>query len=316
MIYLQVKAKSGLHAGAVWQLSGGQVSLGAASTSDVFLCDPEVPDSLITFKRLGRRFEVHNKDPQVRLVSSESKKVEQAIFPSQLVYLDFRHIQLEIQVINAAHSMVAMLRDHSTRSIHHMVQLIRGIGAKALVALLFIIGLLLTTMILFFGTAGVAKSQVKPVEKSDSAQAPKHMQNKPAPLPLDAQMAKVLADEVSVFADRIAVQGLEIVVNSNQVSVSGEVSRVQMSRFEQELARYASDYGAMVDIRAQMSLTQEQRRVDSIEIEQIILGSQPLLILRDGARVYLGGSYNGVELTAVNSEKVVFKGETQYEVTL
>jgi len=53
---LQVKAKSGLHAGAVWNLSKSFVTLGGSARADIFLCDPEIPDSLITLSRYGRRY--------------------------------------------------------------------------------------------------------------------------------------------------------------------------------------------------------------------------------------------------------------------
>ena len=67
MIHIQVKAKSGLHAGAVWRLDNSLVSLGANSQSDVFLCDPEIPDTLITLRKSGRRFNIETLHSEARL---------------------------------------------------------------------------------------------------------------------------------------------------------------------------------------------------------------------------------------------------------
>lgn len=65
-----------------------------------------------------------------------------------------------------------------------------------------------------------------------------------------------------------------------------------------------------------MNFTDEQIKVDSIEVEQIVLGRAPAVVLRDGAMLFEGGSYNGLTISSIGMNKVVFKGVATYEVPL
>lgn len=312
MIHIQVKAKSGLHAGAVWRLNNSLVSLGANSQSDVFLCDPEIPDTLITLRKSGRRFNIETLHSEARLTAPDQKKVDNTLFPSQLLTLDFKHIQIELQIVNGTSGLMSSLNDGVARTLHQLVQLLRGIGARAIVALLFIIGLLLSTVVLFFGTAGVVKSEASVIKKPDLNNTYKL---KPLST-LESRMAENVANEINDFAIRASTNQLSVTVDDDRVDIDAELSRAQSIGFEKLLDRLVIDYGEKVDIRARLALTEEQRRIDEIAIEQVVLGSRPVVILRDGARLYVGGQYQGVNLLSVDSRKVVFQGETVYEVVL
>jgi hypothetical protein len=312
MIHIQVKAKSGLHAGAVWRLDNSLVSLGANSQSDVFLCDPEIPDTLITLRKSGRRFNIETLHSEARLTAPDQKKVDNTLFPSQLLTLDFKHIQIELQIVNGTSGLMSSLNDGFARTLHQLVQLLRGIGARAIVALLFIIGLLLTTVVLFFGTAGVVKSEASVIKKPNLNNTYKL---KPLST-LESRMAENVANEINDFAIRASTNQLSVTVDDDRVDIDAELSRAQSIGFEKLLDRLVIDYGEKVDIRARLALTEEQRRIDEIAIEQVVLGSRPVVILRDGARLYVGGQYQGVNLLSVDSRKVVFQGETVYEVVL
>ncbi|WP_394673148.1 hypothetical protein [Limnobacter sp.] len=312
MIHIQVKAKSGLHAGAVWRLDNSLVSLGANSQSDVFLCDPEIPDTLITLRKSGRRFNIETLHSEARLTAPDQKKVDNTLFPSQLLTLDFKHIQIELQIVNGTSGLMSSLNDGFARTLHQLVQLLRGIGARAIVALLFIIGLLLTTVVLFFGTAGVVKSEASVIKKPNLNNTYKL---KPLST-LESRMAENVANEINDFAIRASTNQLSVKVDDDRVDIDAELSRAQSIGFEKLLNRLVIDYGEKVDIRARLALTEEQRRIDEIAIEQVVLGSRPVVILRDGARLYVGGRYQGVNLLSVDSRKVVFQGETVYEVVL
>ncbi|VWX34807.1 conserved hypothetical protein [Limnobacter sp. 130] len=312
MIHIQVKAKSGLHAGAVWRLDNSLVSLGANSQSDVFLCDPEIPDTLITLRKSGRRFNIETLHSEARLTAPDQKKVDNTLFPSQLLTLDFKHIQIELQIVNGTSGLMSSLNDGFARTLHQLVQLLRGIGARAIVALLFIIGLLLTTVVLFFGTAGVVKSEASVIKKPNLNNTYKL---KPLST-LESRMAENVANEINDFAIRASTNQLSVNVDDDRVDIDAELSRAQSIKFEKLLDRLVIDYGEKVDIRARLALTEEQRRIDEIAIEQVVLGSRPVVILRDGARLYVGGQYQGVNLLSVDSRKVVFQGEAVYEVVL
>ena len=98
MIYTIVKAKSGLHAGATWRLDKSLLTMGASSKADVFLCDPDVPDILLSLRKMGRRIRIDTLHADARLKSADEREINEVLFPSQVVSLDYRHIQLEIQI--------------------------------------------------------------------------------------------------------------------------------------------------------------------------------------------------------------------------
>lgn len=313
MIHIQVKAKSGLHAGATWKLDNSNVTLGANSHADVFLCDPDIPDTLLTLQKRGRRYNIENLYPEARLSAPDQRKIDNILFPSQLLTLDFKHIQLELMVVNGTSSMMSALNDSFSRTLYNIVQLLRGIGARAIVALLFVIGLLLTTVVLFFGTAGVVKSEASVIEKPDL----KKDTYRAAPLgALETRMAKNVAIELNNFAEQISNNQMKVTTDGTQVNADVVLSRAQAVGFERLLTRLAVDYGSQVQIAAKLELSEEQLRVDQIEIEQVVLGNRPVVVLRDGVRLYVGGTYQGVNLTSINSNKLVFQGDATYEVML
>lgn len=251
MIHIQVKAKSGLHAGAVWRLNNSLVSLGANSQSDVFLCDPEIPDTLITLRKSGRRFNIETLHSEARLTAPDQKKVDNTLFPSQLLTLDFKHIQIELQIVNGTSGLMSSLNDGVAKTLHQLVQLLRGIGARAIVALLFIIGLLLTTVVLFFGTAGVVKSEASVIKKPDLNNTYKL---KPLST-LESRMAENVANEINDFAIRASTNQLSVTVDDDRVDIDAELSRAQSIGFEKLLDRLVIDYGEKVDTSKTMTTT-------------------------------------------------------------
>lgn len=310
MIHIQVKAKSGLHAGALWRFDQSILTLGAHPQADVFLCDPEMPDNLITLRKIGRRYEIESMNNEARLTSPDMKKVEATLFPSQLLTLDFRHVQLELEVQNASYGITSSMRDNMSRGLYRVVQFLRGLGARAIVAFLFLVSLVITTAILFFGTAGVVKSQASIPVKKAALQKPSDV------VPIPARMVKNIAQEFNELAQRLNTAAIRIEAKSNQISLDAELSRSQAVEFERLLVQVAQDYGTQVQIQAQVRLSKEQTTIDQIQVEQVVLGSKPVIVLRDGERLYLGGDYNGVKLVGIQSDKVVFQGNSLYEVYL
>lgn len=310
MMQLQIKAKSGLHAGAVWNLTKAFVTLGASSRADVFLCDPEIPDSLITLSRYGRRYVIEGMDPGAKLLSADNSKVENTLFPSQTVTLDYRHIQLDMTLITVSHSIASRMGESSFHMMHTFLRFLQGLGARAIVAFLFIVCLLMTSLILFFGTAGVAKTQASVLGKK-GLQA-----ERAAEVPIGVTMAINVLRDLELFAQQLDTKGISAERQENRIQINAELSRVQGIALERQLSAYARDYGNFVELNAALKFTDEQLKVDAIDVEQIVLGRAPAVVLRDGAMLFEGGSYNGLTISSIDSNKVVFQGVATYEVPL
>lgn len=314
MIYTIVKAKSGLHAGATWRLDKSVLTLGASSRADVFLCDPDVPDILLSLRRMGRRIRIDNLHEDARLKSADDREINEVLFPSQVVSLDYRHIQLEIQIQTATYNLASAFGDSFTSLLYGMLRGLRNLGARAFVALLFLIGLAMTVMIVFFGTAGVVKSEAKvnppPVIERTLLRDP------PPQATIEKRMAENVGAELREFARRSGAMHFLVDVQGDSVSLDVRLSRAQGIGFERELVRLTRDYGKQVNISARLEFTEEQRVVDSLEIERVVLGARPALILRDGSRLYPGGLFNGLNVVSIDSQKVVLRGGEIYEVVM
>lgn len=314
MIYLLVKAKSGLHAGATWKLDKHRFTFGASSNADVFLCDPGVPESLITFRRHGRKIRIEGANEEVRFRSTDNRDVSEVLLPSQTAVMDFRHIQMELQVLTASYNFTNAFGDRFTYFFHDCIQVLRNLGIKAFFGLLFLISLTITGLVLFFGTAGVVKSEASSLNKT--AERAKLLKPAPPQRSMDQQMAVNAAQEMQDFAQRVGAKVFDVKVNGTEVEISAQLSRSQAIQFEQELRRQTRDYGEKIDLRAALEFTEEQKAIDSLVIERIVLGSRPALVLRDGSMLYVGGDYQGLKVMSIGARQVVLYGTSTYEVNL
>lgn len=314
MIYLLIKAKSGLHAGATWRLDKHVFTLGASSRADVFLCDPGVPDMLITFRKSGRKVRIEGANEEVRLRSSDNRELSEVLLPSQTAILDFRQIQIEIQVLTASYNIANAFGDRFRYYVHDFLRLLRSLGLKAFFGLLFLTSLAITGLVLFFGTAGVVKSEAsvlnKPVPDSHLLSAPPERRS------MGEQMALNVAQDMRDFAQRVNAQHFYVDIDKTQVMIEAVLSRLQSVQFEQELRRQGRDYGEYVDIKATLDFTDEQKIIDSLEVQRIVLGTRPALVLRDGSMLYVGGDFQGLNVMSISARKVVLSGNTTYEVSL
>lgn len=314
MIQTIIRAKTGLHAGATWRFDQSGVTIGASPKADVFLCDPDVPEELVTLKRSGRKYELINLNKDAHLTSGEEKKIEDVLFSGQSGTLTFRHVQLEIQAVRTTFGPLAALSERCSVFFYSLLYFLRQLGAKAVVAALFMISLAMTTLVLFFGTAGVAKSEATPLKKESQKDA--SAQRKQAVIQVTERIARQAVEEFEQFAEVNKADDFSVQLQGQNIRIQGELSRYQIQRFEKELMQVNRDFGDKVSIHAEISLSQEQNKVDLLDIEQVMLGSHPVIILRDGSRLYIGGTYNDMSVIGIESDKVILKGESTYEVTL
>lgn len=310
---IQIRAKSGLHAGATWSLDKSFVSLGSHPNSDVFLCDVDIPDVLLTLRRLGRRYDIEALSPEAKTLTNDRKPVEKSILCGQSFTLDFRHVQLEIQALNPTNSLGSSLADRYARLFYWILTGLRHIGAKAIIAFVFLISLFTTSYILFFGSVGKvnANPAILPAHKL-TASSPVNISR----LELDKQMMQNVLNELNLFIAAEGIQSIVVQSSANSVSLEAELSRKQLVAFENKLKNLARDYGDQISINAVAQLSTEQKVVDQFGVAQLILGEQPVAILRDGQRIYEGGIFKGLLIQRIDNEKIVLKGQANYEISL
>jgi len=309
MICIRVRAKSGLHAGATWTLSNNVIALGSNTHADVFLCDPEIPSSLISLKKVGRKYLIDYLHDEVR-----SSSQDRVILPSQVLSINYRQVQLELDVLNVSSNFIASIGDSANRYFYAFVKFLRGFGLKAFASLIFLLTFLLTVMIVFYGTTGGEKVEASVLKHSKQSSTPQG--NEKSVSDSSNPMARAVAGELDHVARELKIRDLNIQVNKSGVNLNAALSRVQTAGLEKALSRLATDYGQTVQIKAKVQLTAQQRVVDSIQVEQVVLGQRPVAVLQDGSRLFLGAQYHGVKLIAIDANKLVFSGDTTYEVML
>ncbi|HEX4843135.1 MAG TPA: hypothetical protein VFV57_05645 [Limnobacter sp.] len=314
MIFLQVKAKSGLHAGASWRLDKSVITLGASAKADVFLCDAGMPDQLLTIRKVGRKYQLESAHGESRIRSGQSQESVDLILPSQMATLDFRQVQLEIQSVVEHYNIATLFGDRFARMSHELTRLLRNLGMRAWFGLLFLFSVMITATVVFFGTAGVVKSEASVLPH------PQHDNNtlgaEPAVSPLEHHMANNVAQEMRDFAQRLQAKHFQVEIHGSSVSIDAMLSRAQTTLFERALVRQTMDYGQYVTIQAKLEFTEEQKIIDALDVERIVLGARPALILRDGTMLYIGGDFQGLEVVSIAPRKVILQGDTTYEVTL
>lgn len=313
MINIQVRAKSGLHSGATWVAKNSFVTIGANGNSDVFLCDSEIPDTLLTLRRFGRRYQIETIHPEARVYAGEGKATETSLFAGQVLTLDFKHIQLEIYVQQGKQGWGSAASDKYQRFAYAILQLLRNIGAKAIVAILFLISLGVTTYILFFGSVGTVKAEATEIYKQrlaySSAKDTPHVNT-------DEQLMSNIVSEITSHAETQNIRKINILSEGSEIQIDAVVSRAQMAAFENKLIKLAKDYGQRASFKATLKLSDEQMVVDNIEIQQLLLGEQRVAILNDGERLYEGGQYNGLTVNSIDSSKVILTGTSKYEIII
>jgi hypothetical protein len=308
-----IKAKSGLHAGASWVFDKSRITIGSSAQADVFLCDLEIPEVLMVLRKTGRRAEIQMISPEARATTLEHKPLEGPIFCGNSFTLECRHIQLELQLLKVGQSIGQRLGDGSSRLMFGLLQLLRGIGAKAIVALLFLMSLFVTSYVLFFGSVG--RVNAKPAE------VPHHRVTASVPNTVDQvnvnrQVQGLVAAELNAFLERESVAASVMRTDDAGVTLESKLSRAQLSKLERQLAQLAQDYGDRVSIRVVAALSDEQRQVDQLDVEQVILGEQPVAVLRDGQRVFKGGQFGELKVVDISSSAIVLQGSARYELPL
>ena len=218
-----------------------------------------------------------------------------------------------MEVLSQSGGFGSSLADRYLRLFHRILNCLRQLGAKAIVALLFLISLFITTYILFFGSVGVIHA--KPSELIEHHLTASKKKAIPM-VELNRQIMQSLVSDLNRLASENNIKTFDFTIEGESIEIRSVLSRKQTETLERILRQLARDYGNSISIKAVSRLTDEQLIVDELQISQLILGEQPVAIASDGERLYQGGEYRGLRILSINSDRVLFQGSTQYEVVL
>lgn len=315
MLTLSIEVTSGLHAGAKWTFDRGIVTLGGNANSEVFLCDEGIPDQCMKIRIFGNRITFEEIAAEVRYLGQAGKSTNRTLYAGQSINFSCRQIQFSVSALNESGPVLTRLINFGSRFFGGLMELVRSIGPGAILTLSCLIGLLVTTVILFFGSMRQPEVQASPAAESTAPHIKNISLSTP---PIKEQLLGVVQSELVEFQGSQKLDDFVIDTDmvKGSVNIKGRLSRQQLHKFETLLQRIASDHGNQIDILATVDLSNEQKSVDKIDVSGVLLGAHPALILRDGTRLFVGAKYNGVVLDQVTENGLVFVGNTRYEVPL
>jgi hypothetical protein len=309
MIGVRISALSGLHVGATWYFTSGEFTLGGSSTCSAFICDDDFPEVFLTMRIIGRKVMV---DLGVTLEEEigELRKNGSGrwLFPDQKIFIEHGDIKFSIEVLDTSGESLARIANFIRRVVFNSVETVRGIGIQLVFGLSFAMGMAATVTVLFFGTSNVSRLEAKTNGELSTKQAEDAL--------VLEQVLAAISFEINKFITNTGVQGVNLSTKGDQVNIAGAMSRKQLLQFEGLLTQLTSDYGHLVGITAKMALTTEQVLIDGLEIMSVSLGEQPVVVLRNGQKLFIGSDYETLKLVGVNEQKAVFSGGSTYEIPL
>lgn len=315
MLTLNIEVTSGLHAGARWKFDHGLVTLGGDANSEVFLCDEGIPEQCMKLRIFGNRITFEEMAAEVRYLGQAGKSANRTLYAGQSINFSCRQVQFTVSASTESSLLWTRILNTGSRMCGGMVELVRSIGPGTVLALSCLIGLLATTVILFFGTTQRPDFQAAP---DPAGPASSNVSNEKVLPPMTEQLLTVVETELIEFQGSQQLDDFFVHSDpqSGSIKIEGRLSRSQIRKFENLLKRIASDHGNQIDIIATVDLSNEQKSVDGIEVAGVLLGTHPALVLRDGTRLFVGANYQGVVLDQVSENGLVFVGSTRYEVPL
>lgn len=308
MISVRIEVLSGLHSGASWAFGNGEVSVGGNSQCSVFLCDEVVPDFFIRLKVIGNRVLLQEVHPGLlgaeELVGREGKWV----YPDQTFMLEYEGIKFSMSVIDTSMVFLARIGNVLRKRVTGTLELVQGMGIQLVLGISFCLASLSTVVVLFLGTVGGNNLQAKEYSSLEGGIEALAKPNK---------IIDSVRQELIRFSESQNASFTSLQIDENSVNLSAELTRVQMKNFESLLQNLARDYGNTVAITAKLSLNPEQILVDEIDIQSVLFGNQPVVMLRTGERLFLDASYKDLRLVKVASNGIVLQGKlASYEIPL
>lgn len=312
MIRVKVEVTSGLHAGAVWEFSNGEVTIGGSADCSVFLCDQELPDYCIKLKIIGNRVLLRHIASGMQGISELEGRVGKWVYPDQKFQIECNGVQFSIQVTDISGLIFARFANVALKKLNDSAEVIQDLGMKIVLAVSLGLGFISTVIVLLLGTSG---------KDLRAAEEIKHAQNKvqtaqARPVAIPNTMVDSFRQEIQAFLNSRKIRNIQISVKGDSIELSAKMSRLELSELEGLMSRLAQDYGSKVSFKAQVGLTDEQLAVDSIDIRSVSFGAQPVIMLGDGDRLFLGSYYKNLKLISVTKDGIVLAGKSSYSVPL
>lgn len=290
----ELRVLSGLHQGAALPLFGEQWCIGANPQAELQLYDPGVADRHALLRCTDARWTVQAQEGLVHdqagaaraRIADLAPDVEFAIGGIRLCVADARSAWME--GVPAIPGEAALI---------HKTAPPAGRWRKWLSATLATLLLALAGMTLLPSTS-----------------ARPHAPQLPAPgdKRLLTSAREVHLQLVKMLIERELVDVIRLEVGPDRITLSGDVAREPLALVSRMLARFDAQFETPVVIVNNVGQISTEL---PFRIVQIIGGQRAHVVLADGRRLFFGDEIDGLRLTAIDNNRLLFDGKQRYEVS-
>ncbi|SDV04704.1 FHA domain-containing protein [Pseudomonas mucidolens] len=294
----ELRVLTGLHQGAALPLFGEQWSIGASQDADLALYDPGISERHVQLRCAAGRWSVQ---AEQGLLQDDTGQ-PQAQIPDLGTNTLFSIAQVRLYVADADQPWPQLPTPASTPAIDvedypqsppssaPTLRHKRFMGIAALVALVIVaLGLTPTE-------ESQSQASLRPALEQKNLLSSAYE--------VRQQLLKML--EERELAHRFALE-----VINGQISIDGTGSRDELALISRMLDRFQEQFDTPVPV---ISRVRERNTRLPFKIVQIVGGKNGHVVLEDGHRLFLGDEVEGLRLTVIDNDKVVFDGQQRYEV--
>jgi hypothetical protein len=316
MNLIQVEILSGLHKGASWEFTSGEISIGGSPNCSVFLCDEHLPDQCLHLKMIGNRVSLIYLDSEMGGIEDLISRVGKWIYPDQFYTFNSKGIEFSVSIKDVSGDVWSRLGNVAARLLGNVADTVQAMGVRLVVGISLGLGVLSTVTLLFLGSGtGVLNAAQKPrVDYYDPAKIGTNPSDTQLAVPVTAEES--VLNELLEFSKTYSATYNEATAKDGSVKVQAQMNRAQLSNFEKLLQKLVLDYGDKVSVQASIQLSPEQKIVDQIVVQSVMLGEQPVVTLENGERLFVGAFYENLRLQQVTPNGLVLVGESTYRVPL
>ncbi|WP_350616889.1 FHA domain-containing protein [Pseudomonas sp. HY7a-MNA-CIBAN-0227] len=294
----ELRVLNGLHQGAALPLFGEQWCIGASVDADLALYDPGIAPRHVHLLCVADQWTVQ---AQEGLLQDAGGQVLAQI-ADLAINMPFTIAGVRLYVASAdqpwpeepepvyVHRVEVPEQPEPEAAVPSILQQRRVMGILAIVALI----------IMALGMTSTDESQPQASLMPVVGQKPELTSS----YEVRQQLLKMLSERE--LGHRFA---LEII--NGQVMIDGTASRDEVALVSRMLNRFQEQFDTPVPV---ISRVRERNTDLPFRIVQIVGGKNGHVVLAEGRRLFLGDEIDGLRLTSIDNNKVVFDGPQRYEV--
>jgi hypothetical protein len=106
---------------------------------------------------------------------------------------------------------------------------------------------------------------------------------------------------------------LDVQYGAQSLQITGRLNKKDRTTFERLLKDVIADYGSEVKFLAKIKSYEEDI---TMQVQQVMGGANPMVILTDGTKLFVGSTYKNLVVKSITTDKVTLQGHDTHEVII